>query len=100
MDRVSAALRLDESPVRDRAGELFDGRRGCDRVVLAGDEQRRAFDLRCGVGAPLARVEGQIAIGTLVRRFPYIALGTDQPRYKEQLTLRGLESLPVTFTAA
>jgi cytochrome P450 len=52
------------------------------------------------VGAPLARVEGQIAIGTLVRRFPDIALATDQPRYKEQLTLRGLESLPVTFTAA
>jgi cytochrome P450 len=51
------------------------------------------------LGAPLARVEGQIAIGTLVARTTEIALaGT--PVYREQITLRGLETLPVKLTPA
>ena len=46
------------------------------------------------LGAPLARVEGQIAIGSLVRRCPNLRLnGT--PKRRDQITLRGLESLPV-----
>lgn len=51
------------------------------------------------LGAPLARLEGQIAIGTLLQRLPNLQLG----RESEQLTwtqspiLRGLTSLPVTF---
>jgi cytochrome P450 len=49
------------------------------------------------LGAPLARVEGQIAIGTLVQRLPNLALATDRPEYRQSLTLRGLTSLPVTF---
>jgi cytochrome P450 len=49
------------------------------------------------LGAPLARLEGEIALTTLVRRCPDLALATDQPRYKENLILRGLEALPVTF---
>lgn len=49
------------------------------------------------LGAPLARAEGQIAIGTLVRRLPKLELATDQLEYKENVVLRGLASLPVTF---
>ncbi len=49
------------------------------------------------LGAPLARVEGQIAINTLVQRFPKLALATDTPEYRESLTLRGLKTLPVAF---
>ena len=49
------------------------------------------------LGAPLARVEGQIAINTLVQRFPKLALATESPEFRESLTLRGLKSLPVTF---
>ena len=47
------------------------------------------------LGAPLARVEGQIALGELVRRFPKLQLATDEPEYKENITLRGLKSLPL-----
>jgi cytochrome P450 len=47
------------------------------------------------LGAPLARVEGQIAIGEMVRRFPKMRLAIEQPPYKEQITLRGLAALPV-----
>ena len=49
------------------------------------------------LGAPLARVEGQIAINTLVRRLPKLALATDAPTFRQSLTLRGLTGLPVTF---
>jgi cytochrome P450 len=49
------------------------------------------------LGAPLARVEGQIAINTLVQRLPKLALATDAPEFRESLTLRGLKSLPVRF---
>jgi pimeloyl-[acyl-carrier protein] synthase len=49
------------------------------------------------LGAPLARVEGQIAINTLVQRLPKLTLATDRPEYRQSLTLRGLSSLPVSF---
>ena len=47
------------------------------------------------LGAPLARLEGQIAIGSLVRRFPNLTLA-GEPKRRNQITLRGLETLPVT----
>jgi cytochrome P450 len=46
------------------------------------------------LGAPLARVEGQVAIGSLVRRFPRLRLD-GEPVQRDTVTLRGLESLPV-----
>jgi cytochrome P450 len=50
------------------------------------------------LGAPLARVEGQIAIGELVSRTRDIELTVEEPPYKENLVLRGLASLPVRLT--
>lgn len=49
------------------------------------------------LGAPLARLEGQIAIGRLIDRFPELALavGADELRWRNSTLLRGLESLPV-----
>jgi pimeloyl-[acyl-carrier protein] synthase len=49
------------------------------------------------VGASLARAEGQVAINAILRRMPNIALADDSPPYKENVTLRGLATLPVTF---
>jgi cytochrome P450 len=49
------------------------------------------------LGAPLARLEGEVALTTLARRCPDLALATDTPRYKENLILRGLEALPLSF---
>jgi len=49
------------------------------------------------LGAPLARMEGQIAINTLLKRLPKLALATDKPTFRQSLTLRGLQSLPVSF---
>ncbi len=47
-------------------------------------------------GAALARLEGQIAIGSLVRRFPDFALAED-PEWRETLVLHGLKALLVTL---
>jgi cytochrome P450 len=48
------------------------------------------------LGAALARLEGAVAIGTLVRRFPDIELA-GEPVRRTTFTLRGLEHLPVSI---
>jgi pimeloyl-[acyl-carrier protein] synthase len=49
-------------------------------------------------GAQLARIEGQIALATLLRRLPNLALDTTTPlRWRDNLGLRGLTALPVHF---
>jgi pimeloyl-[acyl-carrier protein] synthase len=48
-------------------------------------------------GAALARVEGQIAVDAVVNRLPELALEPGPLVWRENLGLRGLTSLPVTF---
>ena len=49
------------------------------------------------LGAPLARLEAQTAISTLLRRFPSIKLADNAVlEYNDTIGLRGLKSLPVT----
>jgi cytochrome P450 len=48
------------------------------------------------LGAPLARLEGEIAFGRLLARFPSITLAVDAtPTYRNSILIRGLTSLPV-----
>jgi cytochrome P450 len=48
------------------------------------------------LGAPLARLEAQIALPALVRRFPQLALaGT--PERRDSLSIKGFTRLPVTL---
>ncbi|GHO49320.1 cytochrome P450 family protein [Ktedonospora formicarum] len=51
------------------------------------------------LGAPLARMEGQVAIGTLLRRLPHLRLIDDESHLNWTPTpiLRGLVSLPVAY---
>ncbi len=51
------------------------------------------------LGASLARLEGQIAISTLIRRMPNLRLlsAPDQLRWRGTFVLRGLEALRVSF---
>ena len=49
------------------------------------------------LGAALARLEGRVAMGTLIRRFPQLELASDQPAWNGRLVLRGLDRLPVTL---
>ncbi len=49
------------------------------------------------LGAPLARLEAQIAFATILRRLPQLRLDTDKFVYRENFNLRGLVSLPLKF---
>lgn len=49
-------------------------------------------------GAPLARIEGQVVFETVLRRMPNLSLATEQVHWRENLGLRGLTALPVTFS--
>jgi cytochrome P450 len=47
------------------------------------------------LGAPLARLEGEIAFRALLERFPRLELATETPSYRPNPVLRGLTALPV-----
>ncbi|MGW2340329.1 cytochrome P450 family protein [Streptomyces sp. NPDC001661] len=52
------------------------------------------------IGAPLARLEGQAALGTLLSRLPDLRLAVEPTdlRWRGGLIMRGLRTLPVEFT--
>ena len=49
------------------------------------------------LGAPLARLEGQIAIGAILRRMPALQLTTESLTWRVHTSMRNPEMLPVTF---
>jgi cytochrome P450 PksS len=79
----------DES-VFDRPDQLDLGREPNRHLAFA-------FGKHFCLGNQLARLEGQIALGALVRRFPdlKVAVPREQLRYKPVQALRGLRSLPL-----
>lgn len=50
------------------------------------------------LGAGLARIQAQIAINTLVQKFPDLKLASNQLEWRKNAVLRGLKALPVSFT--
>lgn len=48
-------------------------------------------------GAPLARIEGQVAFEMVLRRMPNLQLKPEPVTWRENLGLRGLKALPVSF---
>jgi cytochrome P450 len=50
-------------------------------------------------GAPLARIEGQIAFAAILHRIQDIALETEHLVWRRNLGLRGLTALPLVFKA-
>jgi pimeloyl-[acyl-carrier protein] synthase len=73
-----------------------------DRLDLARSPNRHvAFGggIHFCLGAPLARMEARIAVSALLARLPDLELGPRPPVRRDTVTLRGLASLPVTFSA-
>jgi len=50
------------------------------------------------LGAPLARLEAQIAFTALLTRLDGLELGPGDPSWRHSYALHSLKSLPVTFT--
>ncbi len=71
-----------------------------DRLDLTrGDSRHLAFGygIHFCVGAPLARLEGEIAFNTMLRRLPGLRLASDALTWDPGVVFRGLSSLPVAF---
>jgi cytochrome P450 len=72
-----------------------------DRLDLRRENANQHVSFGGGVhsclGAHLARLEGQVALGTLVRRFPQLELATDAPEWNGRIVLRGLSRLPLAL---
>ncbi len=49
------------------------------------------------LGAPLARAEAQVAIGSLIQRFPGLRLQTEELEWGGTFIIRGLKRLPLSF---
>jgi cytochrome P450 len=48
-------------------------------------------------GAPLARIEGQVAFEEMLRLFPHWRLKPEPLVWRQNMALRGLTSLPIEF---
>ncbi|OLL73111.1 putative cytochrome P450 hydroxylase [Pseudonocardia sp. Ae263_Ps1] len=75
-ERYADADRLDVT--RDTSGHLAFG-----------------YGIHHCVGAPLARLEGEVAFRTLLERFPDLTLGGEPGPHRESTLIHGLTSLPV-----
>ena len=71
-----------------------------DRLDITRADKRHisfGFGIHFCLGAPLARVEGQIALGALLRRAPGLTLDEPTLEWRESSVLRGLKRLRVRF---
>jgi cytochrome P450 len=84
----------------DRDPERFEEP---DRLDLAAERETRHLGFGRGphfcLGAPLARLEAEIALGTLLRRLPglRLAVAPDELRWRPVPLLRSLVALPVAW---
>ncbi len=72
------------------ADELDLGREGANGHLAFGGGHHYCL------GAALARLEGQVAIGSLVRAFPQLQLA-GEPEWNGRINLRGLRQLPLSL---
>ena len=84
----------------NRDPDVFDEPDRLD--VDRGDRSHLSFGrgIHHCIGAPLARLEGRIVLEMLLERYSQINLRGEQPRFRNSIVLRGLESLPVRCVKA
>jgi pimeloyl-[acyl-carrier protein] synthase len=79
-------------PVRFPDPDRLDIRRPDNRHVAFG------FGAHFCFGAPLARMEGQVAFATILRRLKNLQLKPGPISWRNNLGLRGLNALPLSFS--
>jgi cytochrome P450 len=77
-----------------RDPERFDVTRSESRILSFG------YGIHYCLGAALARMDAQEAIPIVLDRLPGLELTLDEPRWVPFLSIRRIESLPVTFNRA
>lgn len=87
---VLASANRDAQQWGSDADTLDIGREGANNHLAFGGGHHFCL------GAALARLEGRVAIGTLVRRFPGLELA-GEPEWNGRINLRGLDRLPITL---
>jgi len=107
--RVTEDVELEGQPIR--AGELVYvmlGSANRDPAVFADPDQLKldrqpnphvafGFGTHFCLGGPLARLEGAVAIETLLHRMPRLKLAADEVVWHDNSLIRGVKALPVTF---
>jgi pimeloyl-[acyl-carrier protein] synthase len=88
---VAVIAAANRDPERFSQPDTLDLKRTDNRHLAFGWAAHFCF------GAPLARIEGQIAFSVLLERLRNLELVSDQIRWRENLGLRGLEALLVRF---
>ncbi|HET9590335.1 MAG TPA: cytochrome P450, partial [Anaerolineales bacterium] len=71
-----------------------------DKFDVRRDEGRHlgfGLGIHFCIGAPLVRLEAQIAFGAILRRFPDLRLATEKLEWQEHPIFRGVTSLPLLF---
>ncbi len=97
IDKGQAVILLLGSANRDPA--VFPDPDRLDITRTANRHLGFGFGIHTCLGAPLARMEGEIAIAALLRRYPRIALLAEKPEWREDLvTFRRLARLPVALS--
>ncbi|MES9809911.1 cytochrome P450 family protein [Streptomyces cinereoruber] len=83
----------------DRDPERFDGPDVLDLARRDNQHLGYGHGIHYCLGAPLARLEGQTALATLLTRLPDLRLAADpaELRWRGGLIMRGLRTLPVEF---
>ncbi|MFE8941851.1 cytochrome P450 [Streptomyces sp. NPDC007872] len=84
----------------DRDPERFDGPDVLDLARRDNQHLGYGHGIHYCLGAPLARLEGQAALATLLTRLPDLRLAADPAalRWRGGLIMRGLRTLPVEFS--
>ncbi|WP_369144624.1 cytochrome P450 [Streptomyces sp. R44] len=84
----------------DRDPARFDGPDTLDLARRDNQHLGYGHGIHYCLGAPLARLEGQTALATLLTRLPDLRLAADpsELRWRGGLIMRGLRTLPVEFS--